>query len=59
MEGTPLIPEAFDVAALLDLVKEILMKIVDLFTIFPFNIFFTVSLVGIGFMFFRKLRRAA
>ena len=56
---TSLLPEGIDVLGLIDLIKEILVKIIDLFGIFPLNIFFGVTLVGIGIMFFKKLKRAA
>lgn len=56
---TTLLPEGIDVLSLIDLIKEIFVKIVDLFGIFPLNIFFGVTLVSLGIMFFKKLRRAA
>lgn len=61
MEGTTstLLPEGIDVLGLIDLIKEIITKIVDLFGIFPLNIFFGATLVGLGIMFFKRLKRAA
>lgn len=56
---TSLLPEGIDVLGLIDLIKEILMKIIDLFGTFPLNIFFGVTLVSLGIMFFKKLKRAA
>lgn len=56
---TSLLPDGIDILGLLDLIKQILMKIVDLFGVFPLNIFFGATLVGLGIMFFKKLKRAA
>lgn len=56
---TALLPDGIDVLELIDLIKEILVKIVDLFGVFPLNIFFGATLVGLGIMFFKKLKRAA
>lgn len=56
---TTLLPEGIDVLGLIDLIKEILIKIIDLFGIFPLNIFFGATLIGLGIMFFKKLKRAA
>lgn len=56
---TSLLPEGIDVLGLIDLIKEILMKIIDLFGTFPLNIFFGATLVSLGIMFFKKLKRAA
>ncbi len=56
---TTLLPAGIDVLGLIDLVKEIIVKIVDLFSIFPLNIFFCVTLVSLGIMFFKRLKGAA
>lgn len=57
--ATTLLPEGIDIIGLIDLIKQILVKIVDLFGVFPLNIFFGATLVGLGIMFFKKLKRAA
>lgn len=57
--ATTLLPEGIDVLGLIDLIKEIITKIVGLFGIFPLNIFFGATLVGLGIMFFKRLKRAA
>ncbi len=61
MEGTTtsLLPDGINVLELIDLIKEILIKIIDLFGIFPLNIFFGATLISLGIMFFKKLKRAA
>lgn len=62
MEGevtATLLPAGIDVLGLIDLIKEILVKIIDLFGIFPLNIFFGATLIGLGIMFFKKLKKAA
>lgn len=56
---TALLPDGINVLELIDLIKEILVKIVDLFGVFPLNIFFAATLVTLGIMFFKKLKRAA
>lgn len=56
---TTLLPAGIDILSLIDLIKEILLKIVDLFGIFPLNIFFGATLVGLGIMFFKRLKSAA
>lgn len=57
--ATTVLPEGIDVLGLIDLIKEILVKIVSLFGIFPLNIFFGATLIGLGIMFFKKLKKAA
>ena len=57
--ATTLLPAGIDILGLIDLIKEILLKIVDLFGIFPLNIFFGATLVGLGIMFFKRLKAAA
>lgn len=56
---TSFLPDGINVLELIDLIKEILIKIIDLFGIFPLNIFFGATLIGLGIMFFKKLKRAA
>lgn len=57
--ATSLLPEGINVLGLIDLIKEILVKIIDLFGVFPLNIFFGATLVYLGIGFFRRLKRAA
>lgn len=62
MDGTTtttLLPTGIDVLGLIDLIKEILVKIIDLFGIFPLNIFFGATLIYLGIGFFKKLKKAA
>ena len=53
-EGTTVINSAL-IAELLDLCKQVM----GLFTEFPLNVFLISSLVGIGFVIFRKAKRSA
>jgi len=57
--ATSMLPEGINILGLIDLIKEILLKIVDLFGVFPLNIFFGATLVYLGIGFFKRLKKAA
>jgi len=44
--------------AVVDSILDITSKILEMFTVFPLNVFLTAGLIGVGVGVFRKLKRS-